>query len=188
MPYPAIKTFCGSHIGPYLDDLKALQERAIKDGLHLIGGIEDIGESLDRLSTSKKGMFVCAFDGIKLVGAATGGTLDLGDEAWEKLFEEEGYAAHKVFHMRGALLAEPFRGQGVGAQFYEEREAHARRLGCRYTCIWVPDDGPTKNPYQKWWKRRSYRSHPQLRSVRKVPASLIESGQQQGGFWLKRLS
>lgn len=190
MPYPAIKTFCGSHARPYIEDLNRLQHTRFKDLSYIVSEVGDLQARLESMLESNRCLFVLAFDGIKLVGAATGLCLDMMSGDIQSLFRNAGYQARQVFYMRGAMLLDPFRGQGVGAQFFEERESHARRLGCRFACIWVAEENShaQETHYKKWWKRRGYRSHPQLRTTVPVPHSVNESGQQQGGFWLKRLS
>jgi GNAT superfamily N-acetyltransferase len=70
------------------------------------------------------------------------------------------------------VLLPEYRGRGLGVRFFEEREAHARRLGrfekiC-FCAVERPADHPRRPagyvPLDAFWQRRGYRQQPDLRT------------------------
>jgi hypothetical protein len=81
-------------------------------------------------------------------------------------------------------------------RFFEEREAHARELGCFdficFASVQRPADHPRRPPdyvpLDRFWTRRGYEKHPELHTTfswrdldeaKESPKPLV--------FWLKRL-
>jgi GNAT superfamily N-acetyltransferase len=74
---------------------------------------------------------VAAFDGDRMVGAATG--MPLADHAddFAAAFSGTDIDMKDVFYCAESVLLSEFRGQGGGHVFFDRREAHAARLGFR---------------------------------------------------------
>ncbi|MBU0834177.1 MAG: GNAT family N-acetyltransferase, partial [Alphaproteobacteria bacterium] len=82
-------------------------------------------------------------------------------------------------------------------RFFEEREAHARRLGrfdwCTFCAVERPLDHPRRpadyQPLNAFWQKRGYTHHPELRTTftwRDLDAS-VESPKPLS-FWIRDLS
>jgi GNAT superfamily N-acetyltransferase len=77
-----------------------------------------------------------------------------------------------VFYFGESVLLKAYRGRGLGVRLFEEREAHARSLGARYTvfcAVQRPADHPRRPPgyvaLDAFWNRRGYRRHPSLHTA-----------------------
>jgi GNAT superfamily N-acetyltransferase len=79
-------------------------------------------------------------------------------------FAKAGYDIDKIFYCGESVLLKSHRGHGLGNTFFDEREAHARRLGgfthstfCR---VVRPDNHPLKpadyRPLDPFWRKRGY--------------------------------
>jgi GNAT superfamily N-acetyltransferase len=93
------------------------------------------------------------------------------------------------------LLPE-YRGQGAGVRFFQEREAHARRLGLSIAafCSVVRNENDPRRPrdytpLDGFWHNRGYEARPDISTVmswrevddtRETPHVL--------SFWIKQLS
>ena len=70
------------------------------------------------------------------------------------------------------MLRKTYRGQGIGVQFFSEREAHARSLGgFDITCFCAvqrPPDHPRRPPdyvpLDSFWQKRGYAKQPSLQT------------------------
>jgi len=110
------------------------------------------------------GAFDSAFDGDRLVGAATGQPLIHEVAAIRRPFEEAGLDPADVFYFAESVLDPDYRGRGIGHRFFDEREAHARSLGCStaaFCAVIRPDDHPMRpkdySPLDPFWAKRGYR-------------------------------
>ncbi|WP_394701474.1 GNAT family N-acetyltransferase [uncultured Roseibium sp.] len=79
-------------------------------------------------------------------------------------FEEAGLDPAEVFYFAESVLDPDYRGRGIGHRFFDEREAHARSLGCStaaFCAVIRPDDHPMRpedySPLDPFWTKRGYR-------------------------------
>ena len=110
------------------------------------------------------GAFDNAFEGDRLAGAATGQPLIHEVAAIRRPFEEAGLDPAEVFYFAESVLDPGYRGQGIGHSFFDEREAHARSVGCSvagFCAVIRPDNHPMKpedySPLDPFWTKRGYR-------------------------------
>jgi len=125
-----IRRLTGAGIGPWLDAVARLRIAVFRDWPYLYAG--DFGYEQDYLrayARSPDSVFVLAFDGDEVVGAATG--LPLADDTaeFQQPFLDAGRAVADVFYFGESVLLPAYRGRGNGHRFFDEREAHARSLG-----------------------------------------------------------
>jgi GNAT superfamily N-acetyltransferase len=112
---------------------------------------------------SDRAIVVGAWDGGRLVGAATGTPLEDHADEFGEPFRRAGYRLEDVFYNAESVLLPQYRGQGAGHAFFDHREAHARALGRRYATfcgVVRPTDHPARPadyaPLDPFWRKRGY--------------------------------
>ncbi len=160
-----IEAVTGDELKDVLPDLARLRITVFRDWPYLYDGTEEYErEYLAKFIAAQGAVCVVARDGKKVVGASTASPMAETDEEFILPFKAAGYDVSKVFYCGESVLIGGYRGQGAGHRFFDEREAHARRLGgyeistfCR---VVRPDDHPLKpasyRPLDGFWKKRGY--------------------------------
>jgi GNAT superfamily N-acetyltransferase len=188
----------GPGIGPWLDAVARLRIAVFRDWPYLYAG--DFAYEQDYLrayARSPGSVFVLAFDGDAVVGAATG--LPLADDTaeFQHPFLAAGRAVDDVFYFGESVLLPDYRGRGLGHRFFDEREAHARslgRFGWTGFCAVDRDPADPRRPQdhrgnELFWSKRGYVRQPGL-TVRLAWQELGESAPSEKPltFWLRALS
>lgn len=160
-----VEAVTGENLKDVLADLARLRITVFRDWPYLYDGSEDYErEYLAKFIAARGAVCVVARDGDKIVGASTASPMSETDAEFIEPFEAAGYDISNVFYCGESVLIGDYRGQGVGNRFFDEREAHARRLGgfevstfCR---VVRPDDHPLKpasyRPLDVFWRKRGY--------------------------------
>ena len=154
-----------------LPDLAALRTRVFRDWPYLYEGSEAYERRyIATYAASVDSVIVGAFDGARLVGAAT--ALPLAQEPAHVTapFAARGLDVGRIFYFGESVLLPEYRGRGVGVAFFAEREAHARALrrfdaACFCAVVRDPDDPrrpPGHAPLDGFWRRRGYEPVPGL--------------------------
>jgi GNAT superfamily N-acetyltransferase len=78
---------------------------------------------------SDDAILVGAWDGDRLVGAATGTPMEDHADDFGAALAGCGVPLTQIFYCAESVLLPEYRGQGVGHRFFDAREAHARTLG-----------------------------------------------------------
>lgn len=167
-----VEVVSGEAVLPWLNDLAALRIRVFREFPYLYDGSMDYERDyLAEYAESTQGLIVLALDQDRVVGCSTGLPLGQADEAFRRPFVDAGRQIEPVFYFGESVLDAGYRGRGLGHRFFDEREAHARRLGYRVTafCSVVrPQDHPQRpanhRPLDAFWHKRSYRKVPELRA------------------------
>ncbi|WP_404863929.1 GNAT family N-acetyltransferase [Georhizobium sp. MAB10] len=155
----------GSAIGPHLADLARLRTTVFRAFPYLYEGSDAYEERyLATYARSADSVFVLAFDGERVVGAATG--MPMADETDEVRapFLDAGWHVDRIFYFGESVLLPDYRGQGIGVRFFEEREAYATSLNrfdwTVFCGVIRPDDHPSRPadyvPLDDFWRRRGY--------------------------------
>ncbi|HET6433901.1 GNAT family N-acetyltransferase [Dyella sp.] len=164
-------TCVGAAVTPHLDDLARLRIAVFRDWPYLYAGDLDYERRyLAAYAQSSRSVFVLALDGDTVVGASSGLPLADDGEAFQAPFRERGMAVDTVFYFGESVLLRDYRGQGIGHRFFDEREAHARRLGgfaCTAFCAVEREaDDPRRPPGHRsndaFWTGRGYRRQDDL--------------------------
>lgn len=120
-------------------------------------------EYLQGYARTDGSVIVGAFEGERLIGAATGTPLRAEPPSVHGCFVACGDDPSQWFYFGESVLRSHYRGRGIGVAFFREREAHARRLGYARTCFCAvvrPDDHPQRPPQWQalddFWRRRGY--------------------------------
>jgi GNAT superfamily N-acetyltransferase len=107
---------------------------------------------------------VGAWDGNRLVGAATGTPMEDHAQAFGEAFAGVDLPVETIFYCAESVLLPEYRGRGAGHRFFDLREAHARALGRTWSafCAVVRTaDHPARpadyRPLDPFWRARGYR-------------------------------
>lgn len=192
-----LTTYQGKAIASWLDDLARLRIRVFRDFPYLYDGdLAYEAAYLDRYARNPRSLFVLAFDGETLVGAATGQPLPDEMEAFSAPFVQAGYRIDEVFYYGESVLLPAYRGRGIGKAFLTERERHAAREGfslVAFCAVERPEDHPLKpagyTPLHGFWRAQGYERRPDLTtSFRWKDLDQAEETDKPMVFWLKSLA
>lgn len=159
-----IRRLTGADLKYALDDLAGLRISVFRAWPYLYDGTRAYeARYLSRYAETEGAVIVGAFDGKKLVGAATGAPLGDELESFRAPLEARGYDLSKIFYLAESVLDPAYRGRGIGHRFFDEREAHARSLGfteAMFCAVIRPQDHPLKPkdyaPLDPFWRKRGY--------------------------------
>ncbi|NBN63313.1 GNAT family N-acetyltransferase [Microvirga tunisiensis] len=159
-----IKVLTNGALQEALEDLARLRISVFRDWPYLYDGTMDYETRyLARYAATSGAVIVGAYDGDRLVGAATGEPLAKEVIQFREPFEERGLDLKQIFYLAESVLDPAYRGQGLGHQFYDAREAHARALGfsrATFCAVVRPDDHPARPagyvPLTDFWRKRGY--------------------------------
>lgn len=178
------------------DALAGLRIAVFRDFPYLYDG--DIAYERNYLAAymaSPRAVIVGAFDGARLVGAATAAPLTDHFEEFASPLAAYGLDPSAFYYFGESVLEKPFRGQGVGVRFFEERERAARDHGFSktlFSAVIRPDDHPARPaghvPLDRFWQARGYRKLDGLTTTFawKEVGEADETGKPMG-FWMKDL-
>ncbi len=159
-----VEVLTGTALGAALDDLARLRIEVFRDWPYLYDG--DLGYErryLDSYRSADGATLVGAFDGDRLVGAATATRLTDHADDFARAFDRTPYDLGDIYYCAESVLLPAYRGQGIGHLFFDRREARARALGCRYSAFCAvirPDNHPARPaeyvPLDGFWTARGY--------------------------------
>lgn len=159
-----IERLTGAALEAALDDLAQLRITVFRAFPYLYDG--DAAYERRYLQTyrdSPDAILVGAFDGARLVGAATGAPMEQHADEFAAAFDGQGIALHDIFYCAESVLLPEYRGQGVGHGFFDAREDHASSLGrryCAFCAVLRPADHPLRpegySPLDGFWRKRGY--------------------------------
>ncbi|WP_406870052.1 GNAT family N-acetyltransferase [Thioclava sp. 'Guangxiensis'] len=163
-----VSVLTGAALDAALDNVAALRIRVFRDWPYIYDGSLDYERRyLESYRLSGDAVVVGAFDGTRLVGAATGTPLEDHAEDFAVPFAATGLALEDVFYCAESVLLPEYRGQGLGHAFFDAREAHARKLGRAYSAfcsVIRQGNHPLKpagyRPLDGFWHKRGYRPMP----------------------------
>lgn len=158
------RTLTGADVDAALDDLAALRITVFRDWPYLYDGDLDYERSyMASYRDSRDAILVGAFDGDRIVGAATGTPMEDHADDFAAAFARTGHDLTQIFYCAESVLLPDYRGQGAGHAFFDAREAHARALGRRFSTfcgVVRPDDHPLRpdsyRPLDAFWRGRGY--------------------------------
>lgn len=160
----AVRALTGAALVAALDDVARLRIAVFRDWPYLYDGDLDYERGyLQSYRDSDRAIVVGAFDGERLVGAATGAPLADHAEDFAAAFDGTGLDLSQIFYCAESVLLPEYRGQGVGHAFFDLREGHARALGfaqCAFCGVQRPAGHPmrpaTYRPLDDFWRARGY--------------------------------
>ncbi len=192
----ATRVLTGPALEAALDDVARLRITVFRDWPYLYDGDLDYERRyLSVYAQKPDAILVGAFDGDRLVGAATGTPMEDHASDFAAAFEGTGLALGDIFYCAESVLLPAYRGHGLGHAFFDAREAHARALGRSHVAfcgVVRPEDHPMRPEAPRdlgpFWRGRGYAP---LEGViaRFSWRDLGDAGETQKPlqFWIKRL-
>ncbi|AKM10223.1 GNAT family N-acetyltransferase [Croceicoccus naphthovorans] len=165
-----IRALTGPEIAAATDDLAALRIAVFAAFPYLYDGDPAYEAEYLREFVSEPGsVMVAAFDGDRIVGAATASPMPSQKAEFRRPFEERGLDTATMFYFGESVLLPGYRGQGIGHAFFDHREARAREWGAKTTCFAAvirpeghPDRPEGYRPLDAFWRGRGYAPVPGL--------------------------
>lgn len=159
-----IRQLTGAALESALDDVANLRIAVFRDWPYLYdGNLFYERRYLATYRDSPSAIVVGAFDGDRLVGAATGTPMENHAEEFGAAFAGTGRVLSEIFYCAESVLLLEYRGRGIGHAFFDLREAHARSLGRRWSAfcrVLRPEDHPLRpadyRPLDAFWRKRGY--------------------------------
>mgnify|MGYP001627798010 FL=1 len=159
-----VRVLTGAELEAALPQVAALRIAVFRDWPYLYDGDLAYEERyLQSYRTAPGAILVGAFDGSRLVGAATG--TPLADHAAEFRAVAARLPAplEQVFYCAESVLLPEYRGQGIGHRFFDAREGFARAQGfghAIFCAVRRPQDHPMRpqgyRPLDTFWRKRGY--------------------------------
>ncbi|MCZ8324209.1 MAG: GNAT family N-acetyltransferase [Sphingomonadaceae bacterium] len=166
----AVRPLTGAALQAALPDLARLRIAVFAAWPYLYAGSEEYEKDyLAEFTACPDAVLVAAFDGERIVGAATASPLIAQEDYISAPFVAAGIDPAGVFYFGESVLLPEYRGQGIGHAFFDHREAAARAWGARqasFCAVVRPADHPARPadyvPLDAFWGKRGYAPVPGL--------------------------
>jgi GNAT superfamily N-acetyltransferase len=163
----------GREIEPWMDAIGELRIAVFREFPYLYDG--DLAYEREYLKTylnSTESLVVVVEAEGRAVGVTT--CLPLRDECaeFQAPFIDQNWDIGTICYFGESLLMPEWRGVGLGKEFFEHREAHARDLGLKH-CAFCAVDRPINHPQRpedyrpldEFWSSREFVKQPKLQAV-----------------------
>lgn len=164
-----VRTLTGQALGAALDDVARLRIAVFRDWPYLYDGDLDYERDYLRAYQSPGAVVVGAFDGARLVGAATGAPMEDHASDFAAAFAGRPEPLDQIFYCAESVLLPEYRGHGLGHAFFDRREDHARGLSRHWSAfcsVTRPADHPLRpagyRPLDGFWRKRGYAPLPSV--------------------------
>lgn len=128
------------------------------------GSLEYEQRYLEKFAAAPRALIVAAYDGERVIGAATASPIDAGMTEFSEPLQRAGLPVDKIFYFGESVLLPEYRGHRLGHAFFDQREAHARSfpeyIFSAFCSVVRPDDhplcDPNYRPLDSFWRKRGY--------------------------------
>jgi GNAT superfamily N-acetyltransferase len=159
----ATRILTGDTVAGALDDLARLRIAVFRDWPYLYDGDPDYERAYLKPYQSPGAVVVAAYDGPRMIGAATGAPMEDHAGDFAAAFAGRPEPLEQIYYCAESVLLPGYRGQGLGHAFFDGREAQGRALGRRYSAfcsVIRPADHPLRpagyRPLDGFWRGRGY--------------------------------
>lgn len=151
-------------MGDALEDVARLRIAVFRDWPYLYDGdLEYERRYLQNYQLNTGAIVIGVYDGDWLVGASTGAPLADHADDFQEAFDGSDIDIDTTFYCGESVLLPRYRGQGIGRQFFDRREEHARSLGYSHICFCAvvrrashPLHPSQYRSLEGFWERRGY--------------------------------
>jgi GNAT superfamily N-acetyltransferase len=191
-----LKTLIGPEIAPYLNDVAALRIEVFREFPYLYeGSVEYEMRYLQDYANCEQAILVIALYGEQVVGASTGLPMQFASESFAAPMVSEGYKIDQLFYFAESVVQLAHRGNGIGVQFFNERERFAKSLpNITHSCFCAvvrSDDHPLKPELYRsnhsLWQRMGYRQLNAHAQFKWQDINESEESEKSLTFWSKAL-
>jgi GNAT superfamily N-acetyltransferase len=159
-----VRPMRGEALGAVLDDLARLRIEVFRAFPYLYDGdMEYERRYLGRFASSPRAFLAAAFDGPRLVGAATASPMEDHEDDFSNPLATAGIAPETVWYCAESVLLPEYRSRGLGHRFFDLREDEGRALGrtrAAFCAVVRPADHPARpadyRPLDAFWRGRGY--------------------------------
>lgn len=162
-----IKVITGSDpaFDDYIPQLAQLRIEVFREFPYLYDGtLAYEQEYLATYQACPDSVVVLAQEGDQVVGASTGLPMAAETDEWQQPFKAAGIDVARLFYCGESVLRRSHRGRGIYRRFFQEREAHAKRVGAfelvGFFAVDRPQDHPRRpagyQPLDPIWERFGY--------------------------------
>lgn len=159
-----LKSFSGPEAKPYQEDLARIRIQVFQEYPYLYQGSMAYERTyLEDFLKSDESLLVLALDGSQVVGASTATPLHTQSKALQQPWLESALPLQSIFYFAESVLLPAYRGQGLGSQFFDRREAWARSSGYQiatFCAVIRPVDHPARptnyTDLAPFWQKRGF--------------------------------
>lgn len=159
-----IRTLTGEALTASLDALADLRIAVFRAFPYLYDGDKIYERDYLAAYAASPGAIVAgAFDGNRLIGAATAAPMADHAAEFAEPFKARGYDIARIFYFGESVLLPAYRGHGIGHAFFDRREERARELGfaqASFCAVIRPPDHPARpadySPLDPFWRKRGF--------------------------------
>jgi GNAT superfamily N-acetyltransferase len=191
----SVRPLTGEELQAAVPDLAALRIAVFAAFPYLYDGDTDYeAEYLKEFIAAPDALLVAAFDGPRIVGAATASPMHAQKDEFRAPFEARGIDTASLYYFGESVLLPAYRGRGIGHAFFDHREGQAARCGATaatFAAVIRPEDHPARPagyvPLDAFWRKRGYEQ---------VPGFITELGWKEHGeadeslkpmqYWMRR--
>lgn len=164
----------GAALEPWLEGLGRLRIAVFHEYPYLYQGTLDYErEYLQTYSRAADSLVVLVTDEqSNVVGATTCVPPREEGPEFQEAFLKAGWDVNEICYFGESILLPQLRGRGIGKEFFRRREAHAQKLGARFTAFCAvnrPVDHPLRppnyRPLDDFWKAMGYTKRPDLQAT-----------------------
>ncbi len=160
----SVRPLTGDALNEALPDVARLRIEVFRAFPYLYDGTPEYERQyLRSYKDNPNAILIGAFDGSTLVGASTGLPLRDHEDDFAQAFAQTDLNQDDIFYCAESVLLPQFRKQGIGHQFFDYREDHARDLGftyCAFSSVVRPADHPARpegyRALDGFWMGRGY--------------------------------
>jgi len=173
-PQIRIAKLRGAELEKAVPDLARLRIEVFRDFPYLYEGTLDYEKNyLQVYVKSERAAVIAAYDGKKMVGAATAIPLADDSDYIQEPFIKNKMDVSRIFYFGESVLLKDYRGHGLGHKFFDGREEVALSYPqfniTTFCAVQRPEDHLMRpkdyRPLDEFWKKRGYHKDESLKAT-----------------------